>query len=115
MHQRMAIPSSSIRGGKGHASIGAGCSKGKRRGANPGTAQVIDLNGAPGGTRTHDHRLRRPVLYPAELQAHREEPRRLPGLRPVIIRESPKAKPYKKSTPARASNPPQLSSLEAQE
>src|SRR5690348_16251450 len=32
--------------------------------------QVIDFNGAPGGTRTHDHRLRRPVLYPAELRAH---------------------------------------------
>ena len=26
--------------------------------------------GAPGGIRTHDHRLRRAVLYPAELQAH---------------------------------------------
>ena len=26
---------------------------------------------APGGTRTPDHRLRRPVLYPAELRAHR--------------------------------------------
>ena len=26
-------------------------------------------NGAPGGTRTPDHRLRRPVLYPAELRA----------------------------------------------
>lgn len=27
---------------------------------------------APGGIRTHDHRLRRPVLYPAELQARPE-------------------------------------------
>ncbi len=27
--------------------------------------------GAPGGIRTHDPRLRRPILYPAELQAHR--------------------------------------------
>ena len=27
-------------------------------------------NGAPGGIRTHDPRLRRPILYPAELQAH---------------------------------------------
>jgi hypothetical protein len=27
-------------------------------------------NGAPGGTRTHDLRLRRPLLYPAELRAH---------------------------------------------
>lgn len=26
-------------------------------------------NGAPGGIRTHDHQLRRQVLYPAELQA----------------------------------------------
>jgi hypothetical protein len=26
-------------------------------------------NGAPGGIRTHDPRLRRPILYPAELQA----------------------------------------------
>jgi hypothetical protein len=27
--------------------------------------------GAPGGIRTHDPRLRRPILYPAELQAQR--------------------------------------------
>src|SRR5580692_2073996 len=28
-------------------------------------------NGAPGGIRTHDPRLRRPILYPAELRAQR--------------------------------------------
>jgi hypothetical protein len=28
------------------------------------------LKSAPGGIRTHDPRLRRPILYPAELQAH---------------------------------------------
>src|SRR6202161_701591 len=28
-------------------------------------------NGAPGGIRPHDPRLRRPILYPAELQARR--------------------------------------------
>ena len=29
------------------------------------------IYGAPGGTRTPDHRLRRPMLYPAELRARR--------------------------------------------
>ena len=28
-----------------------------------------NFSGAPGGTRTHNHRLRRPVLYPVELRA----------------------------------------------
>ena len=28
------------------------------------------VGSAPGGIRTHDPRLRRPILYPAELQAH---------------------------------------------
>ena len=32
-----------------------------------------DLDGAPGGGRTHNLRLRRPTLYPVELQA-RDEP-----------------------------------------
>src|ERR1700684_3967159 len=32
---------------------------------------VFLRNGAPGGIRTHDPRLRRPILYPAELQAQR--------------------------------------------
>ena len=32
-------------------------------------------NGAPGGTRTHDHPLRRRVLYPAELQARSRQHR----------------------------------------
>ena len=27
-------------------------------------------SGAPGGNRTHDPRLRKPILYPTELQAH---------------------------------------------
>lgn len=30
-------------------------------------------NGAPGGSRTHDPRLRKPILYPSELRAHFEE------------------------------------------
>src|ERR1700730_6339660 len=33
------------------------------------TADGNQCDGAPGGTRTPDHRLRRPVLYPAELRA----------------------------------------------
>jgi hypothetical protein len=28
------------------------------------------MNGGRGGNRTHNHRLRRPVLYPIELLAH---------------------------------------------
>ena len=32
--------------------------------------QANDFIGAPGGIRTPDSRLRRPMLYPAELQAH---------------------------------------------
>ena len=32
---------------------------------------VISFIGAPGGSRTPDTRLRKPVLYPAELQAHK--------------------------------------------
>ena len=32
--------------------------------------EKIYFYGAPGGSRTHDLRLRRPTLYPAELQAH---------------------------------------------
>jgi hypothetical protein len=42
---------------------------------SPRTLEVRDSgptggeNGAPGGTRTPDHRLRRPMLYPAELRA----------------------------------------------
>jgi hypothetical protein len=31
---------------------------------------ALCITGAPGGSRTHDLRLRRPTLYPAELQAH---------------------------------------------
>ena len=31
--------------------------------------RTFAANGAPGGTRTPDHRLRRPMLYPSELQA----------------------------------------------
>jgi hypothetical protein len=51
--------------------------------------QVFDWYGAPGGTRTHDHRLRRPVLYPAELRAHcLKATGGLPGLCGAIIRES---------------------------
>src|SRR5207248_1354442 len=30
------------------------------------------FRGAPGGTRTHDLRLRRPTLYPSELRARRD-------------------------------------------
>ena len=30
---------------------------------------VTRLFGTPGGTRTHDQRIRNPLLYPAELQA----------------------------------------------
>src|SRR5487761_527855 len=30
----------------------------------------FEINGAPGGIRTHDPCLRRAVLYPAELRAH---------------------------------------------
>ena len=37
--------------------------------------------GAPGGTRTHDPRLRRPVLYPAELRARRRAIRSMVGAR----------------------------------
>ena len=44
-------------------------------GSNPAAnrhREVLDKfakNGAPGGIRTHDPRLRRPILYPAELRA----------------------------------------------
>ena len=31
---------------------------------------LVFLNGAPGGIRTPDTRLRRPLLYPTELQEH---------------------------------------------
>ena len=34
-------------------------------------AQSHSADGAPGRTRTCNHRLRRPMLYPVELQAHR--------------------------------------------
>ena len=30
---------------------------------------TVEESGAPGGSRTHDLRLRRPTLYPAELRA----------------------------------------------
>ena len=32
--------------------------------------KALILNGGRGGDRTHNHRLRRPVLYPIELLAH---------------------------------------------
>ena len=32
--------------------------------------EMIKGIGAPDGTRTHDHPLRRRMLYPTELQAH---------------------------------------------
>ena len=31
--------------------------------------ETIEIVGAPGGIRTHDPRIRNPVLYPAELRA----------------------------------------------
>jgi len=37
----------------------------------PESAQVPENNGAPGGNRTPDPRLRRPMLYPTELRARR--------------------------------------------
>jgi hypothetical protein len=41
--------------------------------ANPCRETIDNFfeNGAPGGIRTHDPRLRRPILYPAELRAQR--------------------------------------------
>ena len=36
----------------------------------PPLNKLSDRNGAPGRSRTRDHRLRRPVLYPTELRAH---------------------------------------------
>ena len=39
----------------------------------PATAEALLSSDAPGGIRTHDLRLRRPTLYPAELQAPAEE------------------------------------------
>jgi hypothetical protein len=55
------------------------------------TFNNLCINGAPGGTRTHDHRLRRPVLYPAELRAHWLRPRKhswLCGRNQLYIRGS---------------------------
>jgi len=37
--------------------------------AGPQNAQIPEKNGAPGGNRTPDPRLRRPMLYPTELRA----------------------------------------------
>src|SRR5690606_11406169 len=37
----------------------------------PGGSQVIDANGAPGRIRTCDQRIKSPLLYRAELRAHR--------------------------------------------
>src|SRR3984885_2405063 len=36
-----------------------------------GGSNIFFEIGAPGGIRTHDPRLRRPILYPAELRAQR--------------------------------------------
>jgi hypothetical protein len=56
---------------------------------NPPAHAKLLKYGAPGGTRTHDHRLRRPVLYPAELRAHwgAAGQWRCPGLARGIIYE----------------------------
>ena len=32
-------------------------------------SEALDFIGAPGGNRTHDHLLRRQMLYPTELRA----------------------------------------------
>lgn len=47
--------------------------------------QVIDISGAPGGIRTPDQWLRKPLLYPAELQAHLAmRSKQTAGLRPAF-------------------------------
>lgn len=43
------------------------------------------LSGDPGGIRTPDPRLRRPLLYPTELQTH---PRHLPCQRVILYHTS---------------------------
>src|SRR5215510_3453400 len=48
--------------------------KASRRFLFIGPARLLRKNGAPGGSRTHDLRLRRPSLYPAELRARIECP-----------------------------------------
>jgi hypothetical protein len=50
-------------------------------------------NGAPGGIRTHDHRLRRAVLYPAELQAQCGRARR-------VLRPAPRGTEYSRHAAA---------------
>ena len=35
-----------------------------------GNSDLIEINGAPETIRTSDLRIRNPLLYPAELQAH---------------------------------------------
>src|SRR5262249_24600326 len=54
------------------------CMRGRNRHENrhwpdrvtvPVLSKYADRNGAPGGNRTPDPRLRRPLLYPTELQA----------------------------------------------
>ena len=46
-----------------------------------GYTPILSKNGEPTGIRTPDTRLRRPLLYPAELQAHK----RVKGIGPSYL------------------------------
>ena len=49
-----------------------------KKGFTESSANPFDFNGAPGRNRTHDQELRRFLLYPTELRAHRHGRRALP-------------------------------------
>src|SRR5664280_1443529 len=43
-----------------------------QRGEAAGGAYLFDNNGSPGQSRTADLRFRKPLLYPSELQGHKD-------------------------------------------
>ena len=43
-----------------------------QRGEAAGAAYLLDNNGSPGQSRTADLRFRKPLLYPSELQGHKD-------------------------------------------
>ena len=59
-------------------------------GTLPAELRPPSIIGAPGRTRTCDHRLRRPVLYPAELRAHSSRARQ-GWTSPVLTPRRPQA------------------------